>query len=272
MARGLVLDEHGRPLLPAAAYKTGLRVHYYREVPAETPIPFAESVLHADEHLVVADKPHFLPVIPAGEYVRETLLTRLRQRLRNPDLVPLHRIDRGTAGLVLFSAQAGSRARYQALFRERRIAKRYEAIAPALPALCFPLIRSTRIVRGEPFVRSRETAGPVNSETHIEVARSNGELWHYTLHPITGKKHQLRVHMAALGAPILNDDFYPDMRARASDDFSRPLQLLARSVSFRDPLTDVMREFHSRLELMQVLRDQRSCRPDDAGQRSPGFD
>ncbi|HWK73422.1 MAG TPA: pseudouridine synthase [Povalibacter sp.] len=250
MARGRVLDEHGRPLLPAAAYKAGMRVHYYREVVAETPIPFAESVLHADEHLVVADKPHFLPVIPAGEYVRETLLTRLRQRLCNPDLVPLHRIDRGTAGLVLFSAQAGSRARYQALFRERQIAKRYEAIAPALPALRFPLTRSTRIVRGEPFVRSREAAGPANSETRIEAERSDGELWRYTLHPITGKKHQLRVHMAALGAPILNDDFYPAMIARASDDFSQPLQLLARSVSFRDPLTGGVREFHSRLELL----------------------
>lgn len=249
MARGLVLDAHGQALLPAAAYKAGMRVHYYREVPAEIPVPFAESVVHADEHLVVADKPHFLPVMPAGEYVRETLLTRLRLRLRNPDLVPLHRIDRGTAGLVLFSAQAGSRARYQALFRDRQIAKRYEAIAPALPALSFPLIRATRIVRGEPFVRSRETAGPANSETRIEAERTEDELWRYTLHPVTGKKHQLRVHMAALGAPILNDDFYPAMSARARDDFSRPLQLLARSVSFRDPLTGAAREFHSRFEL-----------------------
>lgn len=249
MARGRVLDAHGQALLPAAAYKAGMRVHYYREVPAETPIPFAESVLHVDAHLVVADKPHFLPVMPAGEYVRETLLTRLRQRLSNPELVPLHRIDRGTAGLVLFSAQAGSRARYQALFRDRQIAKRYEAIAPALPALRFPLVRATRIVRGEPFVRSQETAGPANSETRIEVERTENQLWRYVLHPVTGKKHQLRVHMAALGAPILNDDFYPAMIARASDDFSQPLQLLARSVSFRDPLTGVMREFHSHLAL-----------------------
>lgn len=249
MARGLVLDSHGSPLTPASAYRPGLRVHYYREVPAETAIPFVESILYADAHLVVADKPHFLPVAPVGAYVHETLLTRLTRRLDNPNLVPLHRIDRGTAGLVLFSACPETRARYQALFRERRILKRYEAIAAALPELKFPLLRATRIVRGEPFVLSREVDGPANTQTRVEVDQRDGELWRYGLYPVTGKKHQLRVHMAALGAPIVNDDFYPQMISRAADDFSRPLKLLARSLGFVDPLTGVERRFDSEFTL-----------------------
>lgn len=249
MARGLVLDGRGQALTAASPYKVGMRVHYYREVPAEASIPFVEAILYADAHLVVADKPHFLPVAPVGSYVRETLLTRLQQRLGNPDLVPLHRIDRGTAGLVLFSAAPASRARYQALFRDRRIDKYYEAIAPALPAQRFPLIRASRIVRGEPFVLSCEVAGPANSLTRIDVVRAEGPLWKYVLQPITGKKHQLRVHLAALGAPIVNDDFYPAITERAADDFSRPLQLLARSLRFQDPLTGAEREFRSGLEL-----------------------
>jgi len=251
MDRGLVLDERGVALTPGSPYRPGLRVHYYREVPAETPIPFVETLLYADEHLVVADKPHFLPVAPVGRYVRETLLTRLRQRLANPELSPLHRIDRGTAGLVMFSARPASRNAYQALFREGRIAKHYEAIAPALPARQFPLTRASRIVRGEPFVRSQEVVGPVNARTRIEVAQDEGRLWRYTLYPETGKKHQLRVQPAALGAPIVNDDFYPVMIERAADDFSRPLQLLARGLRFRDPVTGHEREFVSRLRLAE---------------------
>jgi tRNA pseudouridine32 synthase / 23S rRNA pseudouridine746 synthase len=243
--RGLVLDEKCNPLNVTSRYRSGSRVHYYREVIDEAPIPFVEQILYADEHLIVADKPHFLPVSPVGAYVHETLLSRLRQRFNNFDLVPLHRIDRGTAGLVMFSASVTSRDGYQALFRERRIYKRYEAIAPALPDLTFPLTRRTRIVRGEPFVRSRETSGEPNTETRIEVARSEARYWQYTLFPRTGKKHQLRVHLAALGAPILNDDFYPDMIERAADDFTRPLQLVARSLEFIDPLNGMQRSFES---------------------------
>ena len=168
IARGRVLDEHGIAITPQTPYRAGLRIHYYREVADEAPIPLIEAVLHVDEHLVVADKPHFLPVTPAGGFVEQTLLRRLIRRLDNPELVPLHRIDRATAGLVLFSACRSSRAAYQALFRERRIDKRYEALAPGLPALAFPLQRRSRIVAGEPFFRMRESDGTANSETRIE--------------------------------------------------------------------------------------------------------
>lgn len=251
MARGRVLDAEGVALGPQHPYRVGLRVHYFREVAAETPIPFEERVLHVDEHLLVVDKPHFLPVMPAGGYVEQTLQARLTKRLGNADLVPLHRIDRHTAGLVLFSTNPQSRGRYQALFRERQIDKAYEALAPALADLEFPLLRQTRLAAGEPFFRMREVAGTPNSETRIEVIERLGACWRYALYPVTGKKHQLRVHLAALGAPILNDPFYPEVSAGpgAPDDYRRPLKLLARGLSFVDPLCGEQRRFESRLSL-----------------------
>ena len=251
MQRGRVQDGEGRPLDPAHPYRVGMRVHYFREVATETPIPFVETVLHQDEHLLVVDKPHFLPVIPSGGYVEETLLARLTRRLGNPHLVPLHRIDRHTAGLVLFSTRPDSRAHYHALFRERQIDKHYEAIAPALPELEFPLRRLSRLVRGEPFFRMQEGLGVPNSETRIAVRERNGALWRYDLYPVSGRQHQLRVHLAALGAPICNDPFYPELSvaADAADDYARPLKLLARRLRFRDPLSGAEREFASRLDL-----------------------
>jgi tRNA pseudouridine32 synthase/23S rRNA pseudouridine746 synthase len=249
MARGLVLAADGTRLDAASPYREGLLIYYYREVANETPIPFAERILFADEHLVVADKPHFLPVTPVGNYVRETLLTRLQNRLGNPQLSPLHRIDRGTAGLVMLSASSETRDAYQRLFRDRLIEKKYLAIAPALPEASFPLLRATRIVRGEPFLLSAEVPGVANSHTRIEVEQRGDVHWRYALYPTTGKKHQLRVHMAALGAPIVNDDFYPRLVQREPDDFSRPLQLLAQSLSFVDPLTHQSRRFESELTL-----------------------
>ncbi|MFC5437837.1 pseudouridine synthase [Rhodanobacter umsongensis] len=249
MARGRVLDGRGCAITPDTPYRAGLRVHYYREVVDEVAIPFTETVLHVDEHLVVADKPHFLPVTPAGGFVEQTLLRRLIRRLDNPDLVPLHRIDRLTAGLVLFSTNRSSRAAYQALFRERRIDKRYEALAPALPAFGFPLRRRSRLVAGEPFFRMHEVDGEPNSETRVDVIERGEKSWRYALFPVTGKKHQLRVHMAALGAPIVGDALYPALAEKADDDCQHPLKLLAHRLAFVDPLSGELRRFESRLTL-----------------------
>ena len=250
-ARRRVLDAAGTPLAVDAPYRVGAEIRYFREVADEAPIPFEETVLHVDAHLVVADKPHFLPVTPAGGHVRETLLARLVQRLGNPDLVPLHRIDRDTAGLVLFSANPTTRDAYQSLFRQRRIHKCYEALAPALPGLTFPLVRASRLEKGEPFFRMREIEGVVNSETRIDVIERTDALWRYMLEPVSGRKHQLRVHMAALGAPILNDRVYPKLvPADGMDDgFARPLKLLARALAFDDPLSGAARRFESTLAL-----------------------
>ncbi|KAF1017512.1 MAG: Ribosomal large subunit pseudouridine synthase A [Stenotrophomonas maltophilia] len=246
-ARGRVQDAQGRALAPDQPWQVGLEILYFREVSDEPPIPFSERILYQDEHLLVADKPHFLPVVPAGGFVRETLLARLIARTGNPDLVPLHRLDRLTAGLLLFSVQPGSRDAYQRLFRERCIEKTYEALAPALPGQAFPLQRHSRLVPGEPFFRMAEAPGVPNAQTRIELIDVCGPVWHYRLQPVTGRKHQLWVHMAALGAPILGDDLYPRLCTAAAD---APLQLLARELAFTDPVSGQPRRFSSQ----RVLR------------------
>ena len=245
MQQGRVLDSGGRALAPDAPFRVGLQLRYFRDVPDEAPVPFEERVLHADAHLVVADKPPFLPVTPSGPYLEHTLLRRLVRRLGNHDLVPLHRIDRDTSGLVLFSADPASRSAYQALFREQRISKHYLALAAPMPGRVLPHVHRSRLVPGEPFFRMREVDGPANSETKVAFDGEQGALWRYRLTPVTGRKHQLRVHMASLGAPIANDRCYPTLAEPAPDDPSRPLALLAASLSFDDPLTGEPRHFES---------------------------
>jgi tRNA pseudouridine32 synthase/23S rRNA pseudouridine746 synthase len=249
MDRGAVLDADGHSIGQEHAYRFGMRVHYFREVIAEAAIPFKAAVLYRDEHLVIADKPHFLPVIPAGAYVRETLLTRLIEQLDNPNLVPLHRIDRATAGLVMLSANPRTRAQYQALFREQRIQKCYEALAPELVGLTFPLVRRSRIVSGPEFFRMQEVTGESNSETTVDVIDGTAAFIRYALRPLTGRKHQLRVHLAGLGAPIIGDRLYPVLQPAAPDDYAHPLQLLARSLAFIDPRTGAPRRFESAQQL-----------------------
>ncbi len=192
MARERVLDETWQPIGPEQPYQTGLTVHYFREIENEPAIPVEATVVYVDEHLLVADKPHFLPVVPSGRFVRETLLWRLIEQFNNPDLSPLHRIDRDTAGLVMFSTTQSGRDRYHALFRERRIDKHYEALARAAPDVSFPCIRESRITRGEPFFRSQEVSGPINAHTRIEVISRHSAIenhWHYRLLPSTGRTH-----------------------------------------------------------------------------------
>jgi tRNA pseudouridine32 synthase / 23S rRNA pseudouridine746 synthase len=253
---GQVLNEEGAPWPPDAPYQSAARVYYYRDVPQEPPIPFQETVVFQDDHLVVADKPHFLPVMPAGRFVQETLLVRLQQRLGLPLLAPLHRIDRETAGLVLFAVNPDERGRYHALFGQRALHKTYEAIAPWRDGLPFPLTRCSRIEEhGQDFFRMCEAPDDPgtapNSETRIALIERRGPWARYRLEPISGKRHQLRVHMNALGRPIAGDQLYPRVLHGPDDaeDFSAPLQLLAKSLAFTDPVTGEARSFESARDL-----------------------
>ncbi len=245
LARGEVVDGAGVPLHEASPVRRGARIWYYREIDAEIPIPFEEQVLFRDAHLLVVDKPHFLPMTPGGRFLRETLLVRLKGKLDLPQLTPIHRLDRETAGVVIFSHNAASRGIYQSMFQKRSMEKTYEALAPRMPGRVFPFTYRSRMVDGTPFFRMQEEPGEPNSETVIDLIEERGALALYRLHPHTGRKHQLRVHMNALGAPIVNDGFYPDALPDKGDDFSRPLQLLARSIAFDDPLTGRRRRFDS---------------------------
>jgi tRNA pseudouridine32 synthase / 23S rRNA pseudouridine746 synthase len=249
MAKGEVMDETGQRVDPQTAYRVGACIFYYRELENEKVIPLVEHVLYQDEHILIADKPHFLPVIPSGRFLHETLLVRLRKKHNQESLVPIHRLDRETAGVVLFSVNPRTRDHYTSLFRNRKVTKVYEALAPTLDAAKFPTIRRSRIVRGEPFFRMKEVSGEANSETHINSILNLGRNTLYRLVPVTGRKHQLRLHLAALGIPIINDKLYPAMSRSDDDDFSRPLKLLAKSLSFQDPLTGQQHYFESGTKL-----------------------
>jgi len=250
MQRGEVTDAAGHTMQADAPFRPHTKLYYYRSLPPEPRIPFDEEVLYQDELIVVADKPHFLPVTPTGRYLQETLLVRLKRKLGLDTLAPVHRIDRETAGLVLFTVQPQTRGRYQALFRDRSVEKSYEAIAPHRANLTWPVIRTTRLQEGDSFMTMREVPGEPNAETHIELSESWGELARYRLRPLSGKRHQLRVHMAALGLPIVNDLIYPTLQPDTlQPDYSRPLQLLARTLEFTDPVSGESRRFESRHRL-----------------------
>ena len=255
MARGQVVDDAGQPLDDASPYRAGACVFYYRELASEPSIPFPELILYEDEHILVVDKPHFLPVIPAGRFLHETLLVRLRKQGKSAPLVPIHRLDRETAGIVLFSLNPRTRGEYTSLFRDRKVKKVYEALAGKMPELKFPRTRRSRIVQGEPFFRMKEVEGEANSETLISLLREGNDVNLYEITPVTGRKHQIRLHLAALGIPIINDRLYPQLTVprelNSADDFSRPLKLLAKSLAFRDPLSGREFYFESSRTLME---------------------
>lgn len=246
-AKGEVMDERGVQLTMDSPFRGGASIYYYRERAIETPIPFHEKILFFDEELLVVDKPHFLPVTPGGRFLRETLLVRLKRATGRETLSPIHRLDRETAGVMMFSVNPATRSLWQSLFRHGLVEKTYEAIASASlhAGLHFPVERRSRIVRDQQFFRMREVDGEPNSHTRIELIEQRGLHALYRLHPFTGKMHQLRVHMNALGLPLMNDGFYPVARAAGDDDFSRPLKLLAKSLKFTDPVAGVGRYFES---------------------------
>lgn len=249
LARREVVSADGVALHAESVYQSGVRIFYYRELEYETPIPFEAEVLFQDDHLVVVDKPHFLPMTPAGRFLQETLLVRLKKKLGIEDLSPIHRLDRETAGVVMFSSRVESRGAYQSLFQKRAVEKVYEALAAPLTGREFPFVYRSRMEEGTPFFRMQEVAGEPNSETLIDVIEHRAGATLYRLHPRTGRKHQLRVHLAALGIPIFNDPFYPVALPDKGDDMSQPLQLLARSIGFVDPITGQTRQFESRRRL-----------------------
>lgn len=245
VSAGELVDEHGRPVDAGTRYQPTRFVYFYRDPPPEVPVPFPVEVLHRDERLVVVDKPHFLATIPRGTHIRETVVVRLRRELDLPHLVPVHRLDRMTAGVLLCTTDPRWRRPYQELFERQLVVKEYEAVAGFRPELAFPQVVRTRIDKQHGELTAVQSFTDPNSETRIELLERHGDRARYRLHPRTGRTHQLRLHLTALGIPIVGDNFYPVFRRRNPDDFTDPLRLLARALEFPDPISGTTRRFVS---------------------------
>lgn len=244
LAAGEFVDLDG-PLSPDAPFVPGSVVWFHRPLPDEPPVPFEIDIVHRDDDLLVIDKPHFLATIPRGQHIRETALVRLRHDLNLPHLVPAHRLDRATAGLVMFVIRPDRRGAYQQLFHKRRVHKEYEAIARYDPMLELPATVRSHIIKEKGVITAQEIDAPPNAESVVELLEHRNGLGRYRLLPHTGRTHQLRLHMNRLGVPIVGDDFYPVLTDTALDDYSNPLQLLAKVLEFRDPITHQQRRFES---------------------------
>ena len=256
-AEGLVITPEGQVVSASDAYLPNAHLLYFRRLAREPEIPFEEHILFQDEHILVADKPHFLPVTPSGLYLHQTLLNRLKKKTGIQTLSPIHRIDRDTAGLVVFSINPGERAQYQNLFRDRVVQKIYEAIAPYSDELAqrLPLTYRSRLEESAHFLQMEEVTGEVNTDTYIELIEIMKPWAKYRLMPGSGKKHQLRCHLNALGVPIQYDQIYPVLTPYQEYDldFLKPLQLLAKEICFKDPITGQERAFRSQKELGVVF-------------------
>jgi tRNA pseudouridine32 synthase/23S rRNA pseudouridine746 synthase len=243
---GKVHWHDGSLLTTQSLFRPQQRVYYYREVESEPSIPFKETILFQDEHILVAYKPHFLTVTPGGIYVNECLQNRLRRSTGIKALQALHRLDRVTAGLVMFSTNLLTRNQYHDLFRTRQIHKTYQAIAnigddEKLTGQTWEV--KNRIVHSEPRFRMQVAKGEANSHSVIRCLQQSTHQALFELNPVTGKTHQLRVHMQTIGFPILNDNYYPKLQPLSADDYSAPLQLLATELQFIDPVTLNPRRF-----------------------------
>lgn len=221
-------------------------VWFHRDLRDEPEVTAPVLVVHRDERLVVVDKPPFLSSIPRGKHVLQSVVVRMRAQLGLPELSPVHRLDRGTSGLLMLTTQAKWRGPYQSLFERRAVDKTYWALAPVRDDLELPLVVRNHVHKERGVIRAQVVSdAPINAITSVELERREGLLGVYRLTPATGRTHQLRVHMAGLGIPIVNDPLYPEVLDVALDDFSKPLQLLARELSFTDPIDGLARHFVS---------------------------
>ncbi|OBA78199.1 pseudouridine synthase [Mycobacterium sp. 1164966.3] len=245
---GEVVDADGAVVHAMTVLPAGASVYLYRDLPIEAPVPFEMPVLYQDADIVVVDKPHFLATMPRGRHVAQTALVRLRRELRLPELSPAHRLDRLTAGVLLFTTRRELRGAYQTLFARGLVRKTYLARAAVDPALVFPRVLRHRIVKRRGHLQAVSESGAPNAETLVELVSPDGL---YRLTPRTGRTHQLRVQMASLGLPICGDPLYPNVIDVPADDFSTPLRLLAQRIEFDDPRTGAHHEFASGRQLYE---------------------
>ena len=248
---GEFVDASGTPVRPDAPFVAQSAVWAHRDLPAEVAHPEEPVVLHRDERIVVVDKPHDMATMPRGRHVVQSALARTRVLTGEHRLAPAHRLDRPTAGVLMFTTEQRWRGAYQRVFADGLAHKEYLAVAPVRAGLDLPLVRRTHLVKEHGTHQAHEVeGGEPNAETLVELLETAtgrgaaGEtLGLYRLTPRTGRTHQLRCQLDGLGIPIHDDPLYPVERDVPLDDFSTPLQLLAAVLAFDDPVDGRPRRF-----------------------------
>lgn len=254
---GRFVDESGRTFRRDSPFTPQTFVFFHRDLPTETPVPAGIGILYSDERILVVDKPHFLSSIPRGRHVLESVVVRLRTQLGLPELTVAHRLDRVTAGVLLLTLERKWRRPYQEIFERREVVKKYRLVAPVVHDSAGEGVTATksgwqvrsRIIKERGILQAREVPGVPNAVTDIALIGEHGGWGLYEASPRTGRTHQIRLHMQRLGAPIVNDPFYPVVLDTPVDDFTHPLQLQAWRMGFTDPVTGDPRAFTSRLRL-----------------------
>lgn len=245
-ADGRYVDPNGQVLTAQTPFTPALTIYFYRDLPSETDDASDLRILYQDERIVVVDKPHLVATMPRGAHVRQTALAQARRLTGCATLTPAHRLDRDTAGVLLMTTQPVYRGAYQELFAARAVVKCYLAVAGSYPGHLPMTIRTHQVKeRGVIAAYQVPTALP-NAETRMELLDIRGALALYRLTPRTGRTHQLRLHLAGLGIPIIGDVLYPVGAVRLS---RYPLQLLAQSLTFTDPIDHQRRHFVSHRSL-----------------------
>ncbi|MDK8340892.1 MAG: pseudouridine synthase [Winkia sp. UMB3164B] len=229
-AQGAFVNSAGDALgadTPSELIRQG--VYFYRPIADEVDTPIEVPVLAQTENWIAVDKPAGLATMPRGAFVARSVTVALRRQERNDEPVPAHRLDRPTAGVLLFTKRKQVRGAYQKLFEERKVQKSYRLLAPTA-SLPDSFSFEARIYRvdGQHRVGVAHT-GEANSYTKFRRLSKRGNISLYEARPQTGKMHQIRAHMAALGAPLVGDRLY------GWEGEQVPLQLLAHSLSFGDP-------------------------------------
>ncbi|MDO5061332.1 MAG: pseudouridine synthase [Actinomycetaceae bacterium] len=264
-----IVDAWGNPLqweTPANALENP--IYLYRPGADETATPITLEKIYQGDGWLVIYKPKGLATMPRGSYVVRSATIALRRQENNADLTPAHRLDRATSGLLLFTEKPQLRRLYQEMFQNRQVEKTYLATAPAIDfstlepeaLAATQLIKVTkeppekpgwvkvesRIEKVEGVMSAQHVAGTPNAVTYLRPSAmrqvAGEEFCDYEVQPQTGKTHQIRLHFAALGIPLVGDPLYGGFNAaRYGKDQvpqgNSPLHLEAVGLQFHDPQT-----------------------------------
>jgi 23S rRNA pseudouridine1911/1915/1917 synthase len=181
----------------------------WRRPPWEEPqAPLAFAVLHRDEHLLAVAKPRGLPSVPNGGFLEHTLLFRVRRH--HPEAVPMHRLGRGTSGLVLFARTEAARRRVAAEWRAGRVEKTYRALVMGVLSADSLTIDSPIGLVPHPRLGRVHAASPAGrpAVSHVRVLARRGDATLVEVAIPTGRPHQIRIHLAVAGHPLVGDPLY----------------------------------------------------------------